>query len=492
MLCAIFIFISVFNNFAQYNLVPNYSFESYAVCPSSSSLYDVLNNKPDFWYKPDKRGAAYCNSCASLISNIGVPDNRTEGGHSFQYAKTGVAYIGMFYFNGPSSNQRNYFQVKLIDSLRKGRCYYAECFVNLADSQRYASNNQSMLFTNAAIYADTAAGIAVIPANPQITNYNNPVIKDTQQWVKVSGIFTAQGGEQYLTLGNFKYDNQTNYQQVLVNFNSTGAVYYVDDVSVIPLDSLPLKADAGRDTIIAPGNSIYIGSYTNGLTNVNWLNSSGAIIATGVPGLTVTPIISTFYIIEQTVCGYYSRDTIHITVGALPLQFVSFTLNALSSPESVSLHWKTANEIAVSHFIIQNSSNGIYFNDVQKIVAKNRSFNEYSYIHSQPINGTNFYRIKAVDNDGKITYSKTTTINLNLKSLALNVYPNPVKNILHIKHEQLQEVIIYSIQGKQVKKIIANNMDIVSIDIRELLRGIYLVKVIGKNQQAQIKKIVVI
>jgi hypothetical protein len=108
-----------------------------------------------------------------------------------------VAYIGMFYYNG--GDARNYFQVKLTDSLKQDKCYYAECFVSSSNSMQLACNNQAMLFTNNPIYADTFAGLQIIPANPQVQNTH--IITDTLNWVKVSGVFMAQGGEKYLTIG---------------------------------------------------------------------------------------------------------------------------------------------------------------------------------------------------------------------------------------------------------------------------------------------------
>ena len=53
----------------QYNLVPNYSFEQYSVCPST--IENARSDKPDFWYKPDLRGARYLN--AWKIINFGGP-----------------------------------------------------------------------------------------------------------------------------------------------------------------------------------------------------------------------------------------------------------------------------------------------------------------------------------------------------------------------------------------------------------------------------------
>lgn len=49
--------------YAQYNLVPNPSFEQYTNCPYN--LANLWNDKPDYWYKPDLRGARYFNACAN-------------------------------------------------------------------------------------------------------------------------------------------------------------------------------------------------------------------------------------------------------------------------------------------------------------------------------------------------------------------------------------------------------------------------------------------
>ena len=272
---------------AQTNLVSNPSFEQYINCPSG-----IKDDKPTIWYKPDRRGAGYRNAC-SVNGSTGVPYHYAPNGTGYQYAKTGLAYVFMFYMNSPMSNARNYFQVKLFDTLKRGKCYYAECNTNLSNSCKIACNNQSILFTNNPIYADTISPPReIILANPQITNFNNELIKDTLNWVKVSGVFIAQGGEQYLTLGNFKDDSHTNYV-VVQPTGYYGASYYVDDVSVYALDSLPLKANAGLDTTIALGDSTFIGSLTNGIPNIKWYDTGGNIIDTGRPGFYVQPTTTT-------------------------------------------------------------------------------------------------------------------------------------------------------------------------------------------------------
>ena len=77
-LCCCFL-LSIITNaqFSPYNLVPNPSFEQYTHCPIS--INDYKNDKPDFWYKPDLRGAVYYNACANN-NETGVPANIGGGG----------------------------------------------------------------------------------------------------------------------------------------------------------------------------------------------------------------------------------------------------------------------------------------------------------------------------------------------------------------------------------------------------------------------------
>ncbi len=323
--------------------------------------------------------------------------------------------------NGP---YRTYIQVILLDSLRKGKYYYAEHYVNSPNSQKLACNNVAMLFTDTPVYSDpNRLTFNVIPANPQIVNYGNPVIADTLNWIKVSGIFKAKGGEKYLTLGNFKDNANTKIVQFLpTGYNAAG--YYIDDVSVIPLDSMPLQANAGKDTTIHIGDSVFIGTYTNGIDSLKWqiLNTNTTIDSTR-PGFWVHPLANTCYVLTQTVNGYTSSDTVCIAVQPLPLKFISYTLRQVQGDNPSSLQgtkqsveniWRTANEVNVSHFNIQRSLNGNNFITIGKVAAQNKVANEYSFYDSPPLEGLGvvYYRIESQDFDGRKQYSEIRTLNL--------------------------------------------------------------------------------
>ncbi len=468
---------------AQNNLVPNSSFEQYTICPVGT-----IDDKPDYWYKPDKRGAGYLNSCAGDSGTNTVPYHFTLGGTGFQYPHLGNAYVGMFYRNG--GNRRNYFQVQLNDSLLAGKCYYAECYVNASNRFEIGCNNQSILLTNDPIYADTLNGIKIILANPQITNYNNPIIIDTLNWIKVSGVFTSQGGEQYLTIGNFRDDNNTPY----IRFQTPGsgydgAAYYVDDVSVYALDSFPLKADAGLDTTIALGDSVFIGSLTNGIPNITWYNMAGNVIDTGRPGFFVHPTTTTSYIIEQTVCGYYSRDTVTVTVNVMPLHWLGLSLTPGPSPTplergDVLLRWQTANEFNVSHFNIQRSYRGTNeFENVGQVKANNKPYNQYTYLDEPPRNEkqeTVLYRIQSIDKDGQRSYSPIRRINMNHSKVNMIIYPNPAKDHFIVESNNANTINVLNWIGQSVLQLyhISNKQ---TISTKGFPKGLYSVQCIQKN-----------
>jgi hypothetical protein len=240
------LFLCEFENKAQVNLVPNYSFEDTISCPYSSAQIHYSSS----WIDPNNGSSDYFNSCNNTSSGyVGIPVNM--GGH--QLALTGEAYSGLYvYFNniGP---WREYIQVQLNSQLQNGKNYYVEFFVSLADTVSVAAT-VSLYFSDTAISGTSAQLFNVIPQiiNDDITN---PLTSKTT-WSKVSGTYNASGNENYITIGNFKDDNNTDTTQVSGG-SYPGSYYYIDDVSVICLDC---DTTAGIDEL---GNEMYFKLFPN-------------------------------------------------------------------------------------------------------------------------------------------------------------------------------------------------------------------------------------
>ncbi len=488
--CSVLILLQTIGIKAQINLVPNASFEQYTTCPSNATLNEALSSKPDIWYKPDTRGAGYYNACAT-VGQLNVP----YSGFGFQYARTGVGIVAMYYRNGLES--KTYFQIKLFDSLKTSRLYYALYYINLCNIMRLGCNNIGMLFTDSVRYADTSNGKCVMLANPQVVNYGNPIITDTLNWIKVSGIFKAKGGEQYLTLGNFKSNANTAYT-ITQPTGYYGAGYYVDDVAVYNLDSFCLKADAGRDTTIKVGDSVFIGSLTNGLDSVKWYANGTTLIDSIRPGFWVKPTAtgSYFYVLQQVVNGCFSKDTVYVNVTPLPLRIMSYELR-ITNDRQVENRWTTASEINVSYFNIQRSSNGKDFTTIHKEQAKNQALNNYSFddeLTSNKKQETWFYRIVSVDKDGKTNVSEVRNIEVQGTKYEVRLFPNPSKDVVNVEcKEGIKEVKIFNGIGQEIASYPRNDVSIhhLSLSIHRYSKGVYVVQVTTVNGEMKNEKLVV-
>lgn len=162
----------------------------------------------------------------------------------------------------------------------------------------------------------------------------------------------------------------------------------------------------------------------------------------------------------------------------LPLNFLSVQAKYARVSKSVVVDWKTANEVNTDRFEVLRSSDGRNFIAIGTVAAKNTAGeNPYRFEDKQPLPSTSYYRLKQVDKDGKLTYSRTVTVGFST-NLALSVSPNPANNSLLVSHEKAQGsavLKIVSVQG-QVLAAVQPSADAFTtpVDVSKLPAGNYL------------------
>ncbi len=136
----------------------------------------------------------------------------------------------------------------------------------------------------------------------------------------------------------------------------------------------------------------------------------------------------------------------------LPLTFG--TLTGYLQSGKPALTWKVLTQVNVKEYIVERSDDGSQFYAVDKMPATTTTAAEYTWKDVQVLSGTAWFRIKAVDIDGKQKYSSIVKLS-NTKSGGINIYPNPVQN--HQFTIQFATPIsgqvqtrLYDISGKQV------------------------------------------
>lgn len=137
----------------------------------------------------------------------------------------------------------------------------------------------------------------------------------------------------------------------------------------------------------------------------------------------------------------------------LPIELLSF--DAELKNDVVWLTWVTAAEINNDYFTLERSIDGINFTPIGNVNGAGNSSTilNYQYIDDNPFNGTNYYRLKQTDFDGKYTYSELRSVSLKEKELVsisidpeLNVYTLKINS----KENAKADIKIYNSIGQLV------------------------------------------
>ncbi len=138
----------------------------------------------------------------------------------------------------------------------------------------------------------------------------------------------------------------------------------------------------------------------------------------------------------------------------LPVNIISF--NAYQSGNKVLLKWTSLNEVDVDHYEVERSHNGSQFNTIGKVTARNSGTSaEYDFVDGQPFNSDNFYRIKAVDKNGSVSFTRIIRITLSGIVPSITVYPNPVTDKrftvqMNNVDAGIYHIVLFNVLGKKL------------------------------------------
>ncbi len=191
---------------------------------------------------------------------------------------------------------------------------------------------------------------------------------------------------------------------------------------------------------------------------------------------------------EITDDGFYIDNVKLMTsnLALLPITWLDFSAQKLSSDVVVS--WQTAVEGAFDHYEVQRSANGIDFGTLASI-DKNAAA---TYTDQTPLQGVSYYRMKAVDADGKYSYSKTVIVTFDNSKNSFTYYPNPVTDVLNVVFNNTQtERLSFeftSITGQVIFTQMQNateGSNRVQLDVRNLNNGLYVLKIKDSNNNTR-------
>ncbi|NNE76044.1 MAG: OmpA family protein, partial [Pricia sp.] len=219
------------------NLVNNPSFERFVKCPERLGNFNI---DVESWSTPTEGSTDYFNRCSSAM---GTPENFNGN----QPADFGEGYSGLYLY--APDDYREYLQAELLEPLKKGKNYLVSFYVSLAERSDFAIKEFGIVFAHDPLHIPINKVLSKNLLYQKKDNTYTPLeigytnfYSDTQDWILVNTQFIAKGSEKYMILGNFKNNARTRLFKKKRNAKQ-GAYYYVDMISVKPVDSTDIPGN---------------------------------------------------------------------------------------------------------------------------------------------------------------------------------------------------------------------------------------------------------
>ncbi len=332
------------------NLVPNPGFENFLNCPSAlGQVHYYLGlstvTTADHWVSPTLTTPDYFNSCNT--GDAGVPLNY----RGYYPAHTGNAYAGIIAFDHITLDTTDllheYIQVKLTEPLQPGLNYMVSCYVRL-----FITRNMNSIWRQYALKEIHASFSTLQPTRNDdmimmgdVTPMTTPdmsFMNDTARWVKISGLYHATGGEEWLTIGILNTRKPVGEFIYTSNINEperrATSYYAIDDVNVqyVACDTVFNSSDTAICSI-NPDITIYTTAPSQSYMHLWSTGSQGLSINITQPGMYWCTAISGCNIITDT---FHVKGFSDTTVKSTSSDICNM-LKLASSFDADEYHWNT-------------------------------------------------------------------------------------------------------------------------------------------------------
>lgn len=190
---------------------------------------------------------------------------------------SGEGYCGLIFWD--PAGTREYATAYLNTPMVAGECYYVEFYTALKDNSARTIDEFQVSFTAGDPQDQTWPPPAPLPLP---ISFQTPTAITSNTWQKVSFLYTANGGEDAMTFGNF-LDN-ANTTVTSVGMGSVSAYFYLDDVSVTRLELGPDVEFCDGDSAMVVANincPDLTYSWSNGDTDsITYASSNGTLALT--------------------------------------------------------------------------------------------------------------------------------------------------------------------------------------------------------------------
>lgn len=178
-----------------------------------------------------------------------------------------------------------------------------------------------------------------------------------------------------------------------------------------------------------------------------------------------------------------------LSQAALPVNFMAFDAKKISS--GIQITWKVAGEENVNRYEVERSLDGRNFTTIATVSTDKKD--TYTYFDPSS-NGTVYYRIKNVDNDGKYKYSTIARLVNGKSEIVLKAFPQPVLSQLTLQHPVIKATSVVTVStadGRIVKTIKPTTGSMQTfVDMSNLQGGMYMLRFDSGDGNVETMKVV--
>ena len=177
----------------------------------------------------------------------------------------------------------------------------------------------------------------------------------------------------------------------------------------------------------------------------------------------------------------------------LPIKLNSFNVDAKDC--MATINWVSSEESNLMHYSIERSNNGIDFLEVGKL---NPTYNtspekNYSFQDTEPDSKILYYRLKAVDKDGKFSYSNIVKQTFPCITSGISLFPSRSTGIFNFKLPPGNEKVIINVVNASGQSVLKSSPGRLSgiLNLGSFSDGLYLVQFVSGNNIIDSKKVIV-
>lgn len=332
--------------------------------------------------------------------------------------------------------------------------------------------------------------------------------------IEYQTIGTAPNRQFVLTFSNVPYYASTSTVTVQVIINETTGLIDIHSVNIeadpfnditqgIQLDNTTGVAVAGRNSVNLANAILSDGvRFRPDTSNLTWrwtsdagpgmLQDSTAENPVSVPLTSANSLICFYGEVNNGACILY--DTVCVQVGALPLN--DFGLRGTVMDRQVQLDWLLPENAAWNRFMVEYAPQGGEFKSVG--ILESGSNKNYSFLHQDPEEGLNRYRLRAFDGEGAYTISNVVEAFIGeLEDHLVSIYPNPGKGEFTLSYHTTEpakvDFQVADLQGRILERrsVLRDQAGSFAeaLDLNDLVPGIYLyeIRINGKTLGGKIQ-----